>query len=76
MSSLVDYVLAVILPPLVVLTLRKPTQFFLNLVLTCCGWLPGVIHAMYLVRNFHEDDCGPRRLGRDMRQHQLNSILR
>ena len=75
MSSVADYLLAVMLPPLAVLTLRKPSQLILNLVLTCCFWLPGVIHAIYLMRNSHENDWGVRRVGRDMRQHRLNSIL-
>ena len=53
MNSSLDYVLAVILPPLAVLSIQRWSQFILNLLLTCCFWVPGVIHALYLVNNHH-----------------------
>ena len=76
MNPSLDYVLAVILPPLAVLSIQRWSQFILNLLLTCCFWVPGVIHALYLVKNHHRDNWGERRVMREMRQHRLNSILR
>ena len=43
------YLLAVIFPPLAVLLCGKPVQAMLNLVLTVCLWLPGLIHAIFVV---------------------------
>lgn len=45
------YLLAVILPPLAVLFAGKPFQAFLNLILTLIGWVPGVIHAILVVKD-------------------------
>ena len=76
MTSSIDYVLAVILPPLAVLSIQRPSHFILNLVLTCCFWVPGVIHALYLVNQHHNNQWGERGVMREMRRHRLNSILR
>lgn len=43
------YLLAIILPPVAVLLTGKPIQALLNLVLTLLGWIPGVIHALFVV---------------------------
>ena len=43
------YLLAIILPPAAVLLCGKPVQFFLNLMLTMCVWIPGMIHALIVV---------------------------
>ncbi|NHN30654.1 YqaE/Pmp3 family membrane protein [Paenibacillus agricola] len=43
------YLLAVLLPPVAVLLSGKPIQAVLNLILTLCFWLPGVIHAIMVV---------------------------
>lgn len=46
------YFLCLILPPLAVFTTGRIGAFILNLFLTLCFWIPGVIHAI-LVTN----DC-------------------
>ncbi|MEK3917062.1 YqaE/Pmp3 family membrane protein [Paenibacillus sp. FSL H7-0331] len=43
------YLLAILLPPLAVLLCGKPFQALINLILTLCFWLPGVIHAIMVV---------------------------
>ena len=49
--NLVAIILAVILPPLGVLFKQQKfdVQFLINLVLTLLGWLPGVLHALYVI---------------------------
>lgn len=48
--SLLDIVLAILLPPLAVgLRYGLGGSFWLNLVLTLIGWLPGVIHAFIVL---------------------------
>jgi len=43
-------ILAIILPPLgVLLQVGLGAQFWLNVVLTLLGWIPGVIHAFYII---------------------------
>ena len=44
------YLLAIILPPVAVLFCGKPFQAILNLLLTCLFWIPGVIHAVLVVK--------------------------
>ena len=39
----------VILPPLAVFLTGRMGSFFLSLILTLLGWLPGVIHAFFVV---------------------------
>lgn len=45
------YVLAFLLPPVAVLMCGKPFQFLLNIILCCIFWIPGIIHAFYVVNN-------------------------
>jgi uncharacterized membrane protein YqaE (UPF0057 family) len=47
--------LAIILPPVAVLLCGKPVQFFLNLLLTLCFYVPGAIHAVLVVNNHYAD---------------------
>jgi uncharacterized membrane protein YqaE (UPF0057 family) len=49
------YLLAIILPPVAVLLRGKPIQALLNLVLTICLWLPGVIHAWIVINGANAD---------------------
>ncbi|CAG0970010.1 hypothetical protein PHYC_01191 [Phycisphaerales bacterium] len=49
------YLFAILLPPVAVLSCGKPFQALLNLLLTLCFWLPGVIHAVLVVNQFHEE---------------------
>lgn len=49
------YILAVLLPPLAVLSCGKFWQAFFNLILTLFLWVPGIIHAMLVVSNYHDE---------------------
>jgi uncharacterized membrane protein YqaE (UPF0057 family) len=49
------YLLAIILPPVAVLLRGKPFQALLNLVLTICFWVPGVIHAWIVINGANKD---------------------
>lgn len=62
------YFLAIILPPLAVLLCGKPFQALLNIALTICFWLPGVIHALFVV-NSHKADKRTERLEKAIRQN-------
>lgn len=47
--SILTIILSVLLPPLAVfLNHGLGKQFLLSLLLTILGWLPGVIHALYV----------------------------
>ncbi len=47
---LVRLILAVLLPPVgVFLSTGISTAFFINILLTLFGWLPGVIHALWII---------------------------
>jgi len=50
----VKYLLAILLPPLAVLIYGKPTQLLLNIPLTICFWIPGMIHALVVVSSAGE----------------------
>ena len=48
--DLVKILLAIFLPPLGVLVHRGPSlQLLLNILLTLAGWLPGVVHAFWVI---------------------------
>jgi uncharacterized membrane protein YqaE (UPF0057 family) len=49
------YLLAILLPPVAVLSCGKPLQSILNLALTLCLWIPGVIHAILVVNSSNAD---------------------
>lgn len=49
------YLLAIILPPVAVLLCGKPIQFLLNIILTLCLWIPGMIHALCVVSSHLAD---------------------
>jgi uncharacterized membrane protein YqaE (UPF0057 family) len=49
------YLLAILLPPVAVLMCGKPMSALLNLLLTFFIWIPGVIHAFFIVNNFYAD---------------------
>lgn len=43
-------ILSIILPPLGVAVKRGvDSQLFINILLTLFGWLPGIIHALYVI---------------------------
>ena len=49
------YLLAIFLPPVAVLICGKPMQAVLNLILTILLWVPGAIHACFVVHNYYAD---------------------
>ena len=49
------YLLAIILPPIAVLICRKPILAILNLILTLIFWIPGMIHALFVVHSYYAD---------------------
>lgn len=63
------YILCIFLPPVAVLLVGKPIQALINLVLTLCFWVPGVVHAI-LVVNGAKADKRTDRLIKEMRKKQ------
>lgn len=57
------YLLAIICPPVAVLSCGKPLQFLLNLMLTLFFWIPGVVHAMLVVSSKLADSRTNRIVG-------------
>ena len=50
MSDLVKIIIAVLLPPVgVFLEVGFGAQFWLNILLTLLGYIPGIIHAVYII---------------------------
>ena len=49
------YLLAIILPPIAVLLCGTPVQAILNLLLTILFWIPGVVHALFVVHSYLAD---------------------
>lgn len=48
--SILQIILAIVLPPLAVAMDRGlSSAFWLNVLLTIIGWIPGVIHAFYVL---------------------------
>jgi uncharacterized membrane protein YqaE (UPF0057 family) len=62
------YLLAILLPPLAVLLCGKPFLAILNLLLTLCFWIPGVVHALFVV-NSHLADQRVKELARALGSH-------
>lgn len=54
------FLLAILLPPVAVLLCGKPVQALLNLVLTVFFWIPGAIHACFVVHHHIEDQRAER----------------
>ncbi|KAK5057837.1 hypothetical protein LTR84_011838 [Exophiala bonariae] len=52
-SDVLLYFLALFLPPLAVfLKTGCDSNFFINILLSILGWLPGVIHAWWVISKF------------------------
>ena len=50
MAPLIRILLAVLLPPVgVFFTVGIGGQFWLNLLLTLCGYVPGIVHAVWII---------------------------
>jgi uncharacterized membrane protein YqaE (UPF0057 family) len=54
------YLVAILLPPLAVLICGKPIQAVLNLILTLCFYVPGLIHAIMVVSESKADKRAAR----------------
>lgn len=51
MSGILKIIIAIILPPLAVaLSSGIGKDFFINVLLTLLGWIPGVIHAIFFTK--------------------------
>ncbi|RDI57934.1 YqaE/Pmp3 family membrane protein [Microvirga subterranea] len=50
MSNLIRILLAILLPPVgVFLTVGFGGQFWLNILLTIFGYIPGIVHAVWII---------------------------
>ena len=49
------YLLCVLLPPLAVFLTGRMGAFVVSLILTLFGWLPGIIHAFFVVSDAKAD---------------------
>ena len=49
------YLLCLLLPPLAVLFTGRAGAFLVSLLLTLFGWLPGVIHAFFVVNDWKNE---------------------
>ena len=67
------YILAIILPPVAVLLCGKPIQAVLNLILTLCFWIPGVVHALSVV-NSHLADVRAEKMISAVKQETMRFI--
>jgi len=61
------FFLCVVLPPLAVLLTGRIGSFLLSLVLTLLGWLPGVIHAFFVVSDY-KNEQRLRKIADDLKQ--------
>ncbi|MCB1669646.1 MAG: YqaE/Pmp3 family membrane protein [Gammaproteobacteria bacterium] len=61
------YLLAIILPPLAVFLCGKPFQAILSILLTLAFWIPGVVHALFVVHS-HLADQRNKELVRAIRE--------
>ena len=65
------YLIAVILPPFAVLLAGKPFQALLSIPLTLLFYVPGIVHALFVVHNHYADRRTDRliRATRDAQRH-------
>lgn len=63
------YLLAILLPPLAVFLCGKPFQGILNIFLTLAFWVPGMIHALFVVHS-HLDDKRTDRVIKAIKQNR------
>ncbi|MGZ3754254.1 MAG: YqaE/Pmp3 family membrane protein [Mucilaginibacter sp.] len=61
------YFLCLIFPPAAVFTTGRIGALILNIILTICFWVPGVIHAILVTNDFYEARRH-RRLVREVRR--------
>ncbi len=63
------YFLCFLLPPLAVFSTGRMGAFILNIILTLCGWVPGIIHAILVTSDYYEDKRN-RRIVRAIRRNR------
>ncbi|MES2274955.1 MAG: YqaE/Pmp3 family membrane protein [Bacteroidota bacterium] len=63
------YFLCIIFPPAAVLSTGRLFTLILNIILTLCGWFPGVIHAILVTGDFYENRRN-RQLMRAMKRNR------
>jgi uncharacterized membrane protein YqaE (UPF0057 family) len=49
------FFLCLVLPPVAVFLTGRKGSFLLSLVLTFFGWIPGVIHAFFVVSDYRNE---------------------
>jgi uncharacterized membrane protein YqaE (UPF0057 family) len=50
MANLLRILLAILLPPVgVLLTVGLGAQFWINILLTLLGYIPGIVHAVWII---------------------------
>lgn len=54
------YLLAILLPPVAVLLTGRPGQALLNTGLTLLLWIPGVVHAFFIINEHKAAEWGER----------------
>lgn len=74
------YFVALLLPPAALLLCGKPRSLWANVPLTACLWLPGVIHALWVVHQTAEGERANRVadavLAREERLHRARRHAR
>ncbi|WP_306251021.1 YqaE/Pmp3 family membrane protein [Parvularcula sp. IMCC14364] len=57
LGKIIQNIFAIILPPVIVAFRRGGGLYLvINLALTVCGFIPGVLHALWVVNSLEEDD--------------------
>ncbi|MCI5047640.1 MAG: YqaE/Pmp3 family membrane protein [Aquisalinus sp.] len=57
LGKVIQIIFALILPPVIVAFRRGGgLDLVINLALTVCGFIPGVLHALWIVNTSEEDD--------------------
>jgi len=54
------YFFCVVLPPVAVLMTGRIGSFFLSILLTLLGVFPGIIHAFFVVNDYHAEQRAAR----------------
>ncbi|KUI55632.1 Plasma membrane proteolipid 3 [Cytospora mali] len=54
-TDVIDYIVAIFLPPLAVFFKRGcGADFIINIGLTILGWLPGLLHAWWIISKYEK----------------------
>jgi uncharacterized membrane protein YqaE (UPF0057 family) len=49
------WIFAIVLPPVAVFLCGKPFQAVINIALTIAGYVPGLIHALFVVNSYYNE---------------------